>query len=56
MFPDRLITAGFILGLALGITAFTHGARTADSSRPMDPQAVQTSPLTTSPNGLGVGP
>jgi hypothetical protein len=55
MFFDRFITAGFILGLSLGIAAFAHGVRTADATRTLVPQAVQSPPQPVS-SGLGVGP
>jgi hypothetical protein len=55
MFFDRFITAGFILGLSLGIAAFAHGVRTADATRTLVPQSVQSPPQPVS-SGLGVGP
>lgn len=54
---DRFTTAGLILGLAAGIAAFSHGYRTAPADLQMVPQtAAPQSPITTRPDGLGVGP
>jgi len=63
---DRYLTAGLILGLSIGIAAFTHGTRTARTTLDLAPQSLpqhllhsagQHTELTLKPaSGLDVGP
>jgi hypothetical protein len=37
---DRYLTAGVMLGLSIGIAAFTHGTRTARTTLDLAPQPL----------------